>query len=527
MSIVAESLLKDAELLAAPVSAEAPSGIDLSYESDFDGVRGEIEKLTTLAGETPDWRTIVESGETLLRSRSKDLRLLTWMAAARTKIAGPSGLAQGLAELKAVCDAHWDTMFPVAKRAKARANLIAWLFDQISSDLATFEPTARDRDAVEALSFLLDAIDEFLSTKLGDAYGGLGALRSLMREKVRALPAEAAPSPAPELTPAPVKPLAASTAEPAPAPMPDVPQASSAADALPALRALSKSVLDIARLLRTADPAQAFSFRLTRIGAWLPVRQPPPAEEGRTKIQAPPEREAQKLKTLADGAQWVELLTHAEQMASTYIFWLDAHRLSAMALKNLGPPYQEAHLTVVRELVLLVQRLPQVAKLAFADGTPFADAATQSWLEEQAESLSGSGNSGGRSVQIDEEEQELKARFEEARGLVDSGKVSEGLSLANQLARRGADARSRFRARFELALLAIKAGQPAVARPILEGLSEEAERHDLEHWEPLLCSKIFEALLRSAPPGDSSASTIRAYDRLCRIDPALALGLGR
>jgi type VI secretion system protein VasJ len=114
--------------------------------------------------------------------------------------------------------------------------------------------------------------------------------------------------------------------------------------------------------------------------------------------------------------------------------------------------------------------------------------------------------------------------------MVVGGKVPEGLSLAVQLASRGADARTRFRARLSVAKLAISGGKPEVARPILEGLLTEADRHQLEVWEPELCGSLLSALYlcrkATAKPGpeeDSVWSTV--FNRLCRLDPAAALRL--
>src|SRR5690606_34707316 len=145
MPDLVEKLKADAELLAGSISGDAPSGIDVSYEPEFDFVRAEMDKLSAMAGEIPNWAQVISQGETILKERSKDMRLLSWVTVARMKRDGLEGAAAGLAGVAAVCKAHWETMFPPLKRAKARGNLASWLGDQILADFGGYAPVASDK----------------------------------------------------------------------------------------------------------------------------------------------------------------------------------------------------------------------------------------------------------------------------------------------------------------------------------------------------------------------------------------------
>lgn len=536
MSELAEKLLVEAERFATPIPGPEPQGADISYEPSFEVVRVEIDKLTTMAGELPNWREVVEQGEELLSSKSKDMRLAIWAATARLKTGGVADFARGLAVVKRVCESHWDGMYPPLKRAKARGNLASWMGEQALTELAGFEPKASDRAAMEAVNHLYNELDELFSTKLGDAYSGLGPIRSLLRDKLRMIPAEpppvAASAPAaPQAPVAPARPVEApspagapAVSAPAPIAAPEIPSVSSASDALPALRTLGKGIADVARTLRSADPSQPWPYRLARLGVWLAVKQPPPAEGGKTKIPPPQAADTKKLQSLLEAQQWGALVSAGEELAGRFLFWLDTHRFVAVALERQGPLYHDAAKVVVSEVLAFVATHPVVLDLTFADGTPFADEATRGWLEEERGKLGGGAASGGAAQRVDEEEVELRARFEEAKELVLGGKVGEGLGLAMALARRGGDARARFRARLELASMGIKGGKPEVARPILEGLVREAEEHGLEHWEPELAARTYEALLkaRTGSARVSEPSDGEIFDRLCRLDPAAA-----
>jgi type VI secretion system protein VasJ len=539
----AESFLNQAEPLAQPVSTELPQGLDLSYEADFGLVRAEIDKLTTMSGELPNWRDVALQSEALLRNRSKDLRLLVWLAAAKFKTEGIRGLAFGLAATRLVVDRHWDGMFPPLKRAKARANLASWLADQITPELTAFEPAAADKDTVEAISVFYNDLDEVLSSKLGDAYTGMGSLRSIMRDKVRSVPAVAQAVAAPAASapsPAPQSAVAAESEKPTPVLPPavsaplavSVPTIKGPGDVASALRELGKGIGEAAKQVRAGEPSSAFGFRLARVAAWLAVRQAPPSESQRTKIAPPPQDEVRKLVGLHDSQQWAAVVATAESMAGRFLFWLDAHRLSAVALQQLGPPWLDAHQVVVGELLRFVELHPQTVELSFSDGTPFASSATRAWIEDEQSKVKGKGGGASASSQrVSEEDQELRARLEEAKQLVTAGKAPDGLALAMQLARRASDERARFRARFEVGLMALAAGKADVARGILEGLAQEGDRHDLEHWEPDLFAATLDALLKarraaggSKTDGSKAEPTDAAlYLRLCALDPAAAI----
>lgn len=531
MSELVQKYLSEVESLARPISDAQPQGADLSYEADFEVVRTEIDKLTTLAGETPNWREIVSSGEELVSTKSKDLRLLLWATAGRLRLDGIAGLARGLAGIKVVCEAHWEGMYPPAKRAKARGNLATWLGDQVTPVLTEYQPKVGDGPILEAIGTLYSDIDELFSTKLGDAYSGMGPLRSLLRDKTRDVPADAPPPPppAPVAAPAPSPAAASADAPAAAAPAvaaPAIPTVTGAADALPALRLLGKGIADAARAVRSGEPTSAWAFRLARIGTWLAVKQAPPAEAGKTKIPPPQAADVKKLQGLVEAQQWPQLVAAGEELAGRFLFWLDAHRYVALGLERQGPLFQEARDAVTAQVLDFVKHNPQIPALAFADGTPFADEGTKTWLEEEQAKVGGGGGGGGGSQQLDEEEQELKARFEEARELVTGGKVGEGLGLAMQLARRGSDARARYRARLEIASMALKGGKADLARPLLEGLVTEAAAHGLEHWEPELAARTYEMLLKArvgaAGKGPSIPPDQEVFDRLCRLDPAAA-----
>ncbi len=545
MAELRETLDEKVAPLKAAIAGAEPQGVDASYEPEFEEVKAEIDKLGSVEGEQPDWGKVATGSAEILQNKSKDLRLATWLAVARMVQSGPAGLAEGLLGLLVICQEHWDGMFPPVKRARARGNLATWLADQAELILGPdFTPKGSDRDAVALCETLYGELDDVLSEKLGDNYAGMGSLRTVLRDLSRRLPAEAPP--------APVAQQAAPGAAPAPAPAPAAPppaafQATPAtfdtpADAEKAFKDMRGDLRKIAKLLRSGDPGGALAYRICRFANWAPFSVAPNAEQNKTLLPPPPPDRRADLDRLADASNWTALIDSAEAHAVSHLWWLDPQRYIATALDRIGPSAANAREVVGREIVALVERIPTVVNLKFSNGMDFADAATKAWIEEeQAKYLGSSGPDAATSAGAEEDAQ-LAERFEVAKQLVTSGEVGDGLAVAVALANRGADARMRFRARLAAARLAIQGNQLAIARPMLELLAAEVERFGLEEWEPKLATDVFTSLLiclqavkdrpsGPTPPGTKAepraevARFAELFDKLCRLDPAAAMGL--
>jgi type VI secretion system protein VasJ len=171
--------------------------------------------------------------------------------------------------------------------------------------------------------------------------------------------------------------------------------------------------------------------------------------------------------------------------------------------------------------------------MTFSDGTPFADAATQTWLDEESRRVGAGGGGSAASAVASAEDEEIAKRFADAQKLVSGGQVADGLASALALAERAADARLRFRARLAVGKMALDASKHDLARGMLEHLVVDVERHGLETWEPATCATLYTYLLVAArevsrAKGGSPDLVAREqylFDKLCRLDPASAIKL--
>jgi type VI secretion system protein VasJ len=533
------------EPLLAPIAGAAPAGIDLAYDADFDRVGAEIEKLNSLAAEIPDWPLIATEAERLLREKSKDLRVMGWLVAAKAHQQGWLGIETGLTGYLALTRVFWDDMFPPRARGRARAGQVEWLCGVLARRVAALPAEARDAVHVRALEPLVGELGAYFTAQLGELAPVMGPLRVAVREKIRQLPEDAAPAPVatPILEPAaPVterRPPAAEpppVATPAPVLAPITIDASTLGDlekAQDLARALREPLTTLAHHARQIAGSGAWPYRLLRVAAWLAVEQLPESERGKTFVRAPKDAERAELAARHAAAQWDAVCELAEEAVGIHPFWLDAHRWLALALDAKGATHRAARTTVGRELTWLLQRLEGLEKLSFSNGTPFASAETLDWIgAERARysAASGAADLGRPGSAFAEFVTTLDTRLVEATPEVALG---EALVLAHALP----TARDRFRARLAVARRARSSGQAQLALVLFEQLLPEVDA-TLEAWEPRLAAEMLGGYLEAlrdkvrnfeggaADEEANNRTEAHLYRRLLILDPHAALRSG-
>lgn len=522
-----ETLLEQTATLRAPLAGELPAGVDLSLEAEFDGVKAQLDKLTSIEGGDVDWRAVVATAEELLSTRTKDLRLAVWLAAGGFERDGWNGFARGLAVCRALVCEMWEPMLP--KRDKARANIMVWLGERVAPGLQEISISLADGDTVRTCAALVAEIDGVFAEKLGDAFPGIRGLVQTTRTRVRDIPE---PPPPPPSTPEPTAAAASEWADdddddaPAPAPAPTVEAAPSGGvalstrsdDADATTRTVGEAMVALARSMASVDPTRAWAYRLHRTGIWLPFERVS-LEAGVVAAPGPDGETREKLQSLLASARWNELVVAAEEASARVPLWLDPQRLAAIALERMGTAYTDAREAVGREATDFARRNAHAIEARFSDGAAVAGPETVAWLQAEAARWQ---LPGARATDVArDEDSELGRRFAEAQNLVSAGRVAEGLAIAIQLARRGADTRERFRSSLDVARLAMNAGAHEVARPILEGLVTVASAHALETWDPSLCARLYSGLYRCLPA--DAPDRAKVFEVLCRLDPGAAL----
>lgn len=137
----------DIATLLAPISTEHPSGADLSFSPDIDAIQEmRREDDPTLdqgawvaALKSADWGGVVRSCESILATKSKDLRVVGWLVDAWARLHGFDGLADGLELTAGLIDSGWDRLHPLADAGdqEQRIGNLRWLSTRVEQLAST------------------------------------------------------------------------------------------------------------------------------------------------------------------------------------------------------------------------------------------------------------------------------------------------------------------------------------------------------------------------------------------------------
>ena len=490
--------------LRAPIEPERPGGEDISHGPEFERIERELAKLTSVEGATPEWEVVAELANRLLATKTKDFRLAIWGMVAKTRLGRWQGLAEGLVMCRELVRDYWTTMFPDVKRLRGRANVYLWACDQIVNALEPLEVALSDEEGIRLCERLFDELDKDLESKFGEAHPGRGRITTLLETKIAAIPA----------------PVTASEAKPvveeAPPPQPTIimglvaPQSAGEAP-----KAVSESIdilLTAATLLYDADPADATAYRIRR--ACIDLRG--------SADNSPSEDERNRVHALAEAEDWLPLVSACEALILASPLWLDAHHQASNALTHLGARFKAACDVVETTVRAIVARDPAIVDAAFSDGTPCASEATRRWLEIQVR------RGTSAAALLIAEDDELHRSLETARQMVKDKRVADGITLALGVAHRAGDARGRFLARLAVGRMALDAGQPDLARPILGSLVDEVAARTLEEWEPDLCVGLYHTVLTNYDDAAGANTKFsQLFDKVCKLNPSVALMIQR
>jgi len=521
----------------APLPEDAPDPAAFRYEAEFEALDGAIRQAEREGPASVDWRKVAADAQAIIANRSKDLLVAAWFAHAAMRAEGLPGLAAGLGLMAAMVEAHWDRLFPPKTRERARIQAVEWLAARTAPLVPESLPTGQapaTLAALEAADRLQDLLDARLTApaSLSDLSR---PLRRLAEEARRAAAAEAAAKPAAETTAAPPPPSPPPQTPPPP-PAPPRPAAPAAtAIAIPdqaspeqTLSALREGIRAAALRILETDPREARAYALLRAITWLGLTELPPAVGGRTQLLPPPATRLTEFDAMRSAGNWAELSLSLEKFLSgSGMFWLDGQRLAHQALLAMGPDYAAAAREVARGTALALERLPGLPTLAFQDGTPFADSATQAWIEREATLNRAPAEAGGG------EAAPWAAALAQARGLAGEGKAEEGVALLATGTAAAAGGRARLQWRLATGRFLLEVGQPGVALPLAQSAMEAARA--LSEWEPEAAAEA--ARLLHACLGTRAAAELlgpealaearrQALRELATLDPLSAVRLG-
>lgn len=514
----------------APISEDAPAGEDVTYDEDFQSLKTQINNIGSVSGEA-DYQRIVELARTILTEKSKDLRAAGYLVIGEARANGTDRVAEALQALHILIDAYWEDLYPAKSRMRGRGSALQFISDRLADWVSSSDFEQSDRKALTTARDILEDIQEFGLEEMGKHAPSLSGLLGDLENAIDSLPE---PEPEEPSTSATEEDDSESTAE-QDAPLTET--APSAPSEFASESDVSAAVSDAASFLREQDLSNPTPFRLLRVIQWSVLQEEPPNDNGETRLPPPREQRRTYLSGLLDENEHETLVQEGESSLQNEPFhlWLDLQRLVASALDALGAPYKPARDAVLLEVAHLVDRLPKLLSLNFSDGTPFASPLTVDWIETQVQPVLETGGDDGGSPSDGDDQILASKQYEEARQLLGGGDLEEALALMRDGAAEDTSEKEAFHRRLYIASLCMKGERFAVARPLLDELEADIERHALDSWSPSLALEVWEqkckcydALAQEAPNEVGKKLTKEAdiaFEKICRVDPEKALSV--
>ena len=290
-----------------------------------------------------------------------------------------------------------------------------------------------------------------------------------------------------------------------------------------------------AAFLRKQEPLSPAPYLILRGLRWGELRTASRLGDS-TLLEAPPTELRQRVKRLALGKNWSELLDACEEAMALPCSraWLDLQRLSVAACSALGDEYQPIATAIQSELRALLNDLPELLDATLLDDTPAANPETKAWLEHlkgpvQASVLTGDESNAVSTAELNGTPTWLTQAADSyalAKQALALGQEEKAFGLMRSEIARQRSGRGRFRRTMQLIELAVAAGKDAIAQPLLDDVTATIEDHKLDSWEDPqeVASYLLKLMRNSRKIQDSFDDKQALFERICRLDPVQALG---
>lgn len=295
-----------------------------------------------------------------------------------------------------------------------------------------------------------------------------------------------------------------------------------------------KKIAEAAAFLRRREPQSPAPYLMLRGLRWGELRSAIEQADP-TKLEAPPTELRRHLKKLLLDKKYEELLDAAENAMALPCgrAWLDMQRFVVEACEAIGGGYEAIARAIRSELKALVTDIPQLLDATLMDETPAANAETRAWLVSVSQAPAPGAPTDGAGAKA-AASNGLGARwpgqpsdaYVAALEALREGHERKAFELLQQDIARKRSGRERFRRRMQLVEICASTNKVNVAQPILDDLAAAIENHKLDDWEdPGLVAGALATLMKmSVKIQADKAAQQKIFERICRLDPAQALG---
>jgi type VI secretion system protein VasJ len=491
-----------------PIAGDSATGKDAANEEEYFLLNMEMPKTK------PDYQKCIELADVILREKSKDVKVASWLCFALFRTEKIQGLKDGLNIIYQLLNKYENNLFPenTIHRSKAIQFINADRFYKLVEREQINKSNAKD--VIEADEILNQIIE--LNKKLFPE--NTPVLKSILEvlknhvEKANSLltspkPAEQVKKETPENKEAASKPPGVERPRPQ-TPSPPVSAApsdikiSNEKDAIVQLRKILGFFFETNQdgTQKEKVPETTSVFGITRQLQWGNIFRPADTDKV-TQIEAPNQIIQGKMKEWFSSNNWDTLIPRVElsflKPNSEYPYWLDLQRYVAKALEQKGGVYAQAAEDIKIQLAKLLLRFPDFHQLKFKDkNTPFADVETIKWINDEVKS-SLSGGKGSESIilppimgedfnPINKEYEafvkELPNKFEE-----NVLKLQDGIKTDTRI-------KGKFLRRLNLANYCYEAKQYNLAKINLIELKKLIDDYNIIEWESALCTSVWQSL---------------------------------
>src|SRR5215467_10163913 len=295
-----------------------------------------------------------------------------------------------------------------------------------------------------------------------------------------------------------------------------------------------KKVAEAAAYLRRREPQSPASYLMLRGLRWGELRAAIEQADP-TKLEAPPTELRRHLKKLFLDKKYEQLLDAAESAMALPCSraWLDMQRFVVEACDALGGGYEAIARAIRSELKALVTDIPQLLDATLMDETPAANAETRAWLVALSQAPAAAPSTDGAGAKA-ASSNGLGSRwpgqptdaYVAALQALREGQERKAFEILQQDIARRRSGRERFRRRMQLVEICASTNKANVAQPILDDLAAAIENHKLDEWEePSMVASALATLMKmSVKLQADKAAQQKLFERICRLDPAQALG---
>src|SRR5580658_2306688 len=297
-------------------------------------------------------------------------------------------------------------------------------------------------------------------------------------------------------------------------------------------------IAEAAAFLRRREPKSPASYLMLRGLRWGELHAAIDLADP-TQFEAPPTDLRKHLKRLTLDKTWDQLLEAAESAMALPCSraWLDLQRTVVEACEGLGSDYGAIVRAIRSELKALITDIPQLLDATLMDETAVANAETRAWLVSLTQAPPDQTPAAESATGVPAATNGLGSRwpaqptdaYVSARQALREGQERKAFEILQQDIARKRSGRERFRRRMQLVEICASTNKANVAQPILDDLAAAIELHKLEEWEDpgVVAGALATIMKMSTKVQADKAQQQKLFERICRLDPAQALGDGK